>query len=1088
MHAIAWGALRTAHRSSIRQSCRVIAGVRHPLPTRPFHRSAALCRTPDDPTETNEDGADSHKGGEQEGKRSDVNGEAADDVDVAQDLAAPAQRGRSRADYGSAARRAVRNRKPKEVPPLVLPDWFWERNVRCFGPADTSERELPIRAGADAVSDAVQRGDGVSAGSSSDTDGLLTISESTESDEDEIKRGMAELEKIISTHDLPGEAEALLEALQKFASQRNLIVRSDNPEPEAPRPLKEPKSIPLGQGRYTINRNVFQEVLASFRAGLALRPPPNLDAKDIIRPDTLLQCPREEAAGFLDALVERAALQLEADIVRLNSEDVAQIVGNYIGENIGWTSCDTALLGYESHKVSGKLETYEDPLEEDEEVDVEDDESMSSFNQPSSKTDFSGEPEETPRPKGVLMRLFTGRPMNLEDFLAGSKTPNTRSLTPSPAVENWSDFKLTAALEAIVDAADDKRVRETISDKKSKAEAAPPAKRDLVIQINEYREMSKTTAGRSVLSKLRDVVKSRWIEGRNIIVVGTTTAEDPVPALTRDAIRRLQSDVSFGDQRTIFVPPERTDAQDFILETDEKLYVRKVNIRHLEDLISKLSGDNQEIHVNLEKDFPKVGQLSQDVEEAVWAYPKIHRIAVSMLGLLGHTPICEGTRLEGPQLEYAFRMLSRSDRYKFKWAAEEREKQKQLDEKEAGLDAEKQEGKSDANSASKEKSAEKLKRIRKSCTSHEKKLIGGVVQPDEIRTTFSDVRAPPETIEALKTLTSLSLIRPEAFSYGVLATDKIPGVLLYGPPGTGKTLLAKAVAKESGATVLEVSGSEIFDMYVGEGEKNIKALFSLAKKLSPCVVFIDEADAIFGARSSSPKRTSHREVINQFLREWDGMNELSAFIMVATNRPFDLDEAVLRRLPRRLLVDLPTEADRVEILKIHLKGEVLHDSVSIEDLAKNTPFYSGSDLKNLCVAAALACVREENAEAAAAAAQAAASSQPVSSTTKPESSSPASTDTADPAAATPLPLTYTYPSRRTLTKSHFDTALQEISASISEDMATLSAIRKFDERYGDRKGRRKRASRMGFAVERGKEEEMMREREEEGRVRRRREG
>lgn len=74
----------------------------------------------------------------------------------------------------------------------------------------------------------------------------------------------------------------------------------------------------------------------------------------------------------------------------------------------------------------------------------------------------------------------------------------------------------------------------------------------------------------------------------------------------------------------------------------------------------------------------------------------------------------------------------------------------------------------------------------------------------------------------MKTLTSLSLIRPEAFQYGVLATDKIPGVLLYGPPGTGKTLLAKAVAKESGATVLEVSGSEIFDMYVGEGEKNVK--------------------------------------------------------------------------------------------------------------------------------------------------------------------------------------------------------------------------------------------------------------------------
>ncbi|KAL8740520.1 MAG: hypothetical protein Q9190_006790, partial [Brigantiaea leucoxantha] len=148
-------------------------------------------------------------------------------------------------------------------------------------------------------------------------------------------------------------------------------------------------------------------------------------------------------------------------------------------------------------------------------------------------------------------------------------------------------------------------------------------------------------------------------------------------------------------------------------------------------------------------------------------------------------------------------------------------------------------------------------------------------------------------------------------------------------------------------------------MYVGEGEKNVKAIFSLAKKLTPCIVFIDEADAILGSRGSSANRTSHRELINQFLREWDGMNELSAFIMVATNRPFDLDEASLRRLPRRMLIDLPTEKDREAILGIHLKDEILDPEISLAELASETPFYSGSDLKNLAVAAALACVREE---------------------------------------------------------------------------------------------------------------------------------
>jgi SpoVK/Ycf46/Vps4 family AAA+-type ATPase len=241
-------------------------------------------------------------------------------------------------------------------------------------------------------------------------------------------------------------------------------------------------------------------------------------------------------------------------------------------------------------------------------------------------------------------------------------------------------------------------------------------------------------------------------------------------------------------------------------------------------------------------------------------------------------------------------------------------------------------------------------------------------------------------------------------------------------------MLAKAVARESGATVLEVSGSDVYDMYVGEGEKNVKAIFTLARKLNPCVVFIDEADAIFGARTGGRSRTSHRELINQFLREWDGMNDLSTFIMVATNRPFDLDDAVLRRLPRRLLVDLPTEQDRLAILKIHLKDETLESSVDLADLARRTPFYSGSDLKNLCVAAALSCVREENALA-----QQHTGEEP-----------------------------YKYPARRTLTREHFERGIGEISASISEDMSSLSALRKFDEQYGDRKGRRKKSPGWGF--------------------------
>ncbi|KAF1345360.1 P-loop containing nucleoside triphosphate hydrolase protein, partial [Delphinella strobiligena] len=276
-------------------------------------------------------------------------------------------------------------------------------------------------------------------------------------------------------------------------------------------------------------------------------------------------------------------------------------------------------------------------------------------------------------------------------------------------------------------------------------------------------------------------------------------------------------------------------------------------------------------------------------------------------------------------------------------------------------------------------------------------------------------------------LTSLSLMRPEAFQYGVLANDRLPGLLLYGPPGTGKTMLAKAVAKESHATVLEVSGAQVYEKYVGEGEKMVKAVFSLAKKLSPCVVFIDEADALFGSRGGANNRTTHREIINQFLREWDGMDDHSVFMMVATNRPFDLDDAVLRRLPRRLLVDLPVAKDRESILGIHLKGEMLDSSVSLNKLAEQTPLYSGSDLKNVAVSAALAAVKEEN-----------------ELLVQHEDDS-----------------SFKLPERRTLTSKHFERALAEISASINEDMQTLGAIRKFDEQYGDRRAKKKKVA-YGF--------------------------
>lgn len=175
-----------------------------------------------------------------------------------------------------------------------------------------------------------------------------------------------------------------------------------------------------------------------------------------------------------------------------------------------------------------------------------------------------------------------------------------------------------------------------------------------------------------------------------------------------------------------------------------------------------------------------------------------------------------------------------------------------------------------------------LKKNNVQLNAHEKKLIGTVIDPckwyhlvskalsltflyvqtAKIRTSFSDLVLPPSTKLILQTLVTLPFMRPAYFESGILSKHYINGVLLFGPPGTGKTLLAKAVAKSSGARFMNVSLSNIFDKFVGEGEKNVKAIFTLARKLSPCVVFLDEIDALFGARRNEGTQSSKREIVN----------------------------------------------------------------------------------------------------------------------------------------------------------------------------------------------------------------------------------
>ena len=219
---------------------------------------------------------------------------------------------------------------------------------------------------------------------------------------------------------------------------------------------------------------------------------------------------------------------------------------------------------------------------------------------------------------------------------------------------------------------------------------------------------------------------------------------------------------------------------------------------------------------------------------------------------------------------------------------------------------------------------------------------------------YDDVIMDAETKTTIKQLISVAAFRVTSASPRLLKLIQTMGVLLYGPPGTGKTHLCRAIANDSNQKLLAISAADVRSMWVGQSEKYIKALFSIARKLFPCLIFIDEADAIFYRRSSTD-RSSERTILNQLLQEMDGLNadSKSPLVIIATNRPMDLDEAFLRRLPHKVHFKLPSRDERCEILHLYLHNEELESNVSVEALADATDRFSGSDLRNLCGQAAL---------------------------------------------------------------------------------------------------------------------------------------
>lgn len=894
---------------------------------------------------------------------------------------------------------------------------------------------------------------------------------------------------------------------QKFGGQIPPVLESKE---DLPLGFKFPQAADLQASKDPLAWTLL-ETEASVRAAMGASAQTGAAASShaASRSDIHLHCPDSNAHVQMDQYVRDLARILHADLITLDANDIADLTSDYVGGGsdlpgsfgtLAYDVYDGAVANGLAIRGGGVGEQHEA-----EEEDEEDGEDEAVTPQDSMNLGHFGSFDELRKALGDkrhdinkalgnfgMAGVSVGLPQGVNPFAPPARQEPAQSKKPDPAdYVTWDDARLLALLDGLLDApsaakaanlgqgsqeasthledADDKKetpwavragsmvagVASKIEFAKSaastdgKSDNVPLMKLDMVdrenakpdlisqdgrktiVQVRDLKQILGHKLGESIIKRLVRVVQKRRRAGEEIVIIGTTAEEVTGPL---DSLFDINEDSPF---RMIVVPPlfDMSAAEQASFEAsalpppyrsihDAPSYDRiaSVNLRHVSSMMRRLGHDLDSR--TMEESFRELKMPGTHIlSEKILPQGEMQRLVLTAIGLSkSHANSDSVTPIH---IALATAILSKADHAVHSWTSFQEAQQRKnnpftraaASAGGAGATAEKTPGQA------------RIEGIKKNCNQHETRLLAGVVDPANIKTGFNDVHASPDSIEALKSMTTLSLQRPDAFEYGVLANDRLTGLLLYGPPGTGKTLLAKAVAKESGATVLEVSGAQIYEKYVGEGEKMVRAVFSLAKKISPCVVFIDEADAIFGSRGGSGNRNTHREIINQFLREWDGMDDNSVFMMVASNRPFDLDDAVLRRLPRRLLVDLPVAKDRESILGIHLRHEALDSSVDLAALSEQTPLYSGSDLKNLCVSAALAAVREENELAA------------------------QHKDDKD----------FKLPEKRTLAARHFDKAVAEISASINEDMSSLTAIRKFDEQFGDRRGRKKKSA-YGFGV------------------------
>ncbi|ORY83609.1 40 kDa putative membrane-spanning ATPase [Protomyces lactucae-debilis] len=248
----------------------------------------------------------------------------------------------------------------------------------------------------------------------------------------------------------------------------------------------------------------------------------------------------------------------------------------------------------------------------------------------------------------------------------------------------------------------------------------------------------------------------------------------------------------------------------------------------------------------------------------------------------------------------------------------------------------------------------------KDLSEYEQSIASEVVFASDIKINFDDIGGLDDIVDDLKESVILPLTYPELFASSSALLGAPKGVLLWGPPGCGKTMLAKALASSSGATFINMQISTLTDKWFGESNKLVNALFSLARKLQPSIIFIDEIDAFLREREKNDHEAMAM-IKAEFMSLWDGMateSDTRIIVLGATNRPNDIDSAILRRMPKRFHVQLPDASQRRKILELVLRESKLEDDFAMDRVVLATAGMSGSAIKELCRAASMRPVRE----------------------------------------------------------------------------------------------------------------------------------